>query len=138
MKLTPNVTDITEIAMAAEHGGADAVSAINTLKGMVIDIHKKQPMIPQYIAGLSGPAVRPVGVASVWSIAKKVSIPIIGIGGIAEASHAIEYLLAGASAIQIGTANFYNPKVYLNVLDGIKDYMKEQGFQKIQDFHGHL
>lgn len=138
LKLTPNVTDIALIAKAAENGGADAVSAINTLKGMVVDIHRKKPVIPAGIAGLSGPAVRPVGVAAVWSIAKAVSIPVIGIGGISDASHAIEYLLAGASAIQIGTANFTDPGVYLKVLQGIKDYMKHNEMNKIADFHGHF
>jgi len=138
LKLTPNVTDIALIAKAAENGGADGLSAINTLKGMVVDIHKKKPVIPAGIAGLSGPAVRPVGVAAVWSICRAVSIPVIGIGGISEASHAIEYLLAGASAIQIGTANFTDPRVYQKVLEGIKDYMTEEGMEKIEDFHGYF
>lgn len=138
VKLTPNVTDIAVIAKAAENGGADALSAINTLRGMVVDIHKKKPVIPSGIAGLSGPAIRPVGVAAVWTITRAVTIPVVGIGGICEADHAIEYLLAGASAIQIGTANFTDPRVYKKVLEGIKTYMAEQGMNNISDFHGHF
>ncbi|MDC7222933.1 MAG: dihydroorotate dehydrogenase [Spirochaetales bacterium] len=136
MKLTPNVTDIGEIAKAAEAGGADAVSAINTLKGMVIDTKAQKPVIPAGVAGLSGAAVRPVGVASVYRIAQSVSLPVIGLGGIFTADHAIQYLLAGASAVQVGTALFVDPQIPLQVLEGIKVYMEENRFTSLKDFHG--
>jgi len=103
---------------------------------MVVDIDKKRPVIPAGIAGLSGPAIRPVGVAAVYNIAKAVQIPVIGMGGITQASHAIEYFLAGADAIQIGTANFTNPSVYKEVLRGIESYMDDNGLASIADFHG--
>ncbi len=138
MKLTPNVTDIGEIAKAAEAGGADAVSAINTLKGMVIDTKKRRPVIPAGTAGLSGAAVRPVGVACVYRIAQCVSLPIIGLGGIFTADHAIQYLLAGASAVQVGTALFVDPRIPLQVLEGIEAYMDANGFTSLKDFHGHF
>jgi dihydroorotate dehydrogenase (NAD+) catalytic subunit len=138
MKLTPNVTDIGEIAKAAEAGGADGVSAINTLKGMVIDTRAKRPVIPAGVAGLSGAAVRPVGVASVYRIAQSVSIPVIGLGGIFTADHAIQYLLAGASAIQVGTALFVDPQIPLKVKKGVVSYMEENGFSSMKDFHGHF
>lgn len=135
MKLTPNVTSIADIAKAAEAGGADGVSAINTLKGMVIDIHKQKPSIPAGIAGLSGAAIRPVGVASVYQISRAVKIPVIGMGGIFTAEDAIQYLLAGATSIQVGTANFIDVEAPLKVLDGIKEYMKLYNLKKIEDFH---
>ena len=135
VKLTPNVTDIGSIAKAAEAGGADAISCINTLVGMVIDIEKKAPVLPAGTGGLSGPAVRPVGVAAVYRVARSVSIPVIGIGGIIVASDAIQYLLAGASAVQVGTANFVNPSAVENVLDGIEAYAVEQGISSIEQFH---
>ncbi|MBN2628711.1 MAG: dihydroorotate dehydrogenase [Spirochaetales bacterium] len=138
MKLTPNVTDIGEIAKAAEAGGADGVSAINTLKGMVIDTKNRRPVIPAGTAGLSGAAVRPVGVASVYRIAQSVSIPVIGLGGIFTADHAIQYLLAGASAIQVGTALFVDPRIPLQVLEGIVSYMEANDFNSLKDFHGHF
>ncbi len=138
MKLTPNVTDIGEIAKAAEAGGADAVSAINTLKGMVVDTRARKPVIPAGTAGLSGAAVRPVGVASVYRIAQCVSIPVIGLGGIFTADHAVQYLLAGASAVQVGTALFVEPQTPLLVLEGIVSYMEENGFTSVKDFHGHF
>ena len=136
MKLTPNVTDITAVAKAAEAGGADAVACINTVMGMVVDIHKRKPAIPAITGGLSGPAIKPVGVAAVYRVSKAVKIPVIGLGGIMNADDAVEYLLAGASALQIGTANFVEPDVSEKVLEGIKTYMKEAGFEKISDFHG--
>ena len=138
MKLTPNVTDIGEIAKAAEAGGADAVSAINTLKGMVIDTKRRKPVIPAGTAGLSGAAVRPVGVASVYRIAQSVAIPVIGLGGIFSADHAVQYLLAGASAVQVGTALFVDPQAPLKVLEGVLAYMEENGFSSLADFHGHF
>jgi dihydroorotate dehydrogenase (NAD+) catalytic subunit len=136
MKLTPNVTDITAIAKAAEQGGADALACINTVMGMAVDIKKRKPAIPAITGGLSGPAIKPVGVAAVWRVSKSVKIPVIGLGGIMNSDDAVEYLLAGASAIQIGTANFVDPDVSSKVLQGIIEYMKEAGFSKISDFHG--
>lgn len=136
MKLTPNVTDITAVARAAESGGADAVACINTVMGMAVDIHKRKPAIPAITGGLSGPAIKPVGVAAVYRVSKAVKIPVIGLGGIMSADDAVEYLLAGASALQIGTANFVEPDVSMKVLEGIQAYMEGAGFTKISDFHG--
>jgi dihydroorotate dehydrogenase (NAD+) catalytic subunit len=138
IKLTPNVTDIASIALAAEAGGADAVSSINTLVGMVIDIDKKQPILAAKTGGLSGPAIRPVGVACTYKIASAIKIPVIGIGGIMNTSDAIEYLLAGASAIQIGTGLFVDPSIPEQILKGITQYMEKENLQKISDFHQYL
>lgn len=138
VKLTPNVTDISVIAKAAEAGGADAVSCINTVRGMVIDTRKRRSVIPAGIAGLSGPAVRPVGVAATYTVSRSVSIPVIGLGGIMCADDAIQYLLAGASAVQVGTGLFVDPRLPLKVAEGIEDYMSENGMKKIEDFHGFL
>ena len=138
IKLTPNVTDIASIAKAAEAGGADAVSCINTLVGMVIDIHKKKPVLPAGTGGLSGPAIKPVGVAAVYRVKRAIGIPVIGIGGIQNAEDAIEYLLAGASAVQIGTATFVDPAAPVKVLAGIKAYMKEEGLESLKDFHRYI
>jgi dihydroorotate dehydrogenase (NAD+) catalytic subunit len=138
IKLTPNVTDITSIAKAAENGGADAVSCINTLVGMKIDINKKKFAIAMKTGGLSGPAVKPVGVAAVYKVSNAVNIPVVGIGGIACWEDAVEYLLAGASAIQIGTYNFVEPGTVDTVHDGIVSYMKANNLTKISDFHGLL
>jgi dihydroorotate dehydrogenase (NAD+) catalytic subunit len=136
IKLTPNVTDITVIAKAAQDGGADAVSCINTLIGMVIDVKKKAPVLSMKTGGLSGPAIRPVGVAMTYRVSRAVSIPVIGIGGIMNTDDALQYLLAGASAIQIGTGNFIDPKIATTVLQGISDYLREENLQKITDLHG--
>ena len=138
VKLSPNVTDITEIAKAAEAGGADSVSLINTLVGMVIDIDKKRTALAAGTGGLSGPAVRPVAVAMVYKVSRAVKIPVIGLGGISTVSDAIQFLLAGASAIQIGTANFVDPKITEKVLAGIIEYMKREGLSCIEDFHSLL
>ena len=138
MKLTPNVTDIAVIAKAAEAGGADAIACINTVMGMVVDIHKRKPAIPAVTGGLSGPAIRPVGVAAVWRVSNAVEIPVIGLGGIMTWEDAVQYFLAGADAIQIGTGNFTTPDASVQVLEGIKAYMEEAGFQSIKDFHGHF
>lgn len=135
VKLTPNVTDISVIAKAAEAGGADALSCINTVRGMVIDTKKKKPVIPAGIAGLSGPAIRPVGVAAVYTVTRAVSIPVVGLGGIMSADDAVQYLLAGASAIQVGTGLFVDPELPLKVLDGIIGYMQENELKAISDFH---
>ena len=130
MKLTPNVTDITEIAKAAEAGGADAVSLINTLTGMKIDINRNKT------GGVSGPIVKPIAVRMVYQVAQAVNIPIIGMGGISCAEDAIEFLLAGASAVSVGTANFHDPAVTLKVIDGIEAYMKKNGFETVRDMVG--
>jgi dihydroorotate dehydrogenase (NAD+) catalytic subunit len=135
VKLTPNVTDIASIAKAAEAGGADAVSCINTLVGMVIDIHRKKPVLPAGTGGLSGPAIKPVGVAAVYRVKRAVGIPVIGIGGIQNAEDAIEYLLAGASGVQIGTATFVDPAAPAKVLEGIAAYMEQEGLNTLEDFH---
>ena len=136
MKLTPNVTDITEIAKAAEAGGADAVSLINTLTGMKIDINRKTFAVANKTGGVSGPIVKPVAVRMVYQVAQAVNIPIIGMGGISCAEDAIEFLLAGASAVSVGTANFHNPAVTLEVIDGIEAYMKKNGFENVKDMVG--
>lgn len=135
IKLTPNVTDITVIARAAQDGGADAVSCINTLVGMVIDVRKKKPVLPMKTGGLSGPAIRPVGVALTYKVKRAVSIPVIGMGGIMNADDAVQYLLAGASAIQIGTANFVDPRTAKLVLDGIVKFCNEEHINTIKELH---
>lgn len=136
MKLTPNVTDITEIAKAAEAGGADAVSLINTLTGMKIDINRKTFAVANKTGGVSGPAVHPIAVRMVYQVAQAVQIPIIGMGGIASAEDAIEMILAGASAVSVGTANFYNPTITMDVVEGIEKYMKKNGFETVADMVG--
>jgi len=133
IKLSPNVTDIAAIAMAAEAGGADAVSCINTLVGMAIDTETCKPFIAMGTGGLSGPAIRPVGVAAVWKVAKAVSIPVIGLGGIASASDALEYLLAGACAVQVGTALFSDPQAPHKILEGIQTWMQRKGIERVTD-----
>jgi len=138
VKLTPNVTDIALMARAAEAGGADAVSCINTLLGMVIDVNKRRPILPGGTGGLSGPAILPVGVAAVYRVSRAIEIPVIGIGGIATAEDALQYLLAGASAVQIGTANFADPSTAEKVLEGVTAYAAKQGFEHISAFHGHF
>ena len=136
MKLTPNVTDITEIAKAAEAGGADAVSLINTLTGMKIDINRKTFAVANKTGGVSGPIVKPIAVRMVYQVAQAVNIPIIGMGGISCAEDAIEFLLAGASAVSVGTANFHNPAVTMEVIDGIEAYMKKNGFNSVKEMVG--
>ncbi len=134
IKLTPNVTDIGTIAEAAEAGGADAVSLINTLLGMAIDVKTARFKLANRTGGLSGPAIKPVGVAAVYNVSRRVKIPVIGMGGIMCAEDAVEYLLAGAKAVQIGTGNFITPGLCSSVYDGIVDYMKEKNLSKIDDF----
>jgi dihydroorotate dehydrogenase (NAD+) catalytic subunit len=135
VKLTPNVTDITVIARAAAAGGADALSCINTLVGMAIDVDAKRPVLPMKTGGLSGPAVRPVGVAAVYAVKRAVTLPVIGIGGISSGRDALEYLLAGASAIQIGTANFVDPSTASRVLAAIREFAERERLACIKDFH---
>lgn len=136
MKLSPNVTDIAEMARAVEAGGADAVSLINTLTGMKIDINRKTFAIANKTGGVSGPIVHPIAVRMVYQVAQAVDIPIIGMGGISCAEDAIEFILAGASAVSIGTANFHNPAVTMEVVDGIEKYMEHHGFESVADMVG--
>jgi dihydroorotate dehydrogenase (NAD+) catalytic subunit len=138
IKLTPNTTDITVLAKAAENGGADAVSCINTLIGMVIDVKRKKTVLPAGAGGLSGPAIRPVGVAMTYKVAHAVSIPVIGIGGITNAEDALQYFLAGACGIQIGTANFIDPDATKYVYDGVIKFCVEEGLMSIKDLHQFL
>lgn len=133
IKLSPNVTDIAAIAQAAEAGGADAVSCINTLVGMAINTETCKPSIAMGTGGLSGPAIRPIGVAAVWKVANAVSIPVIGLGGITSASDALEYLLAGASAVQIGTALFSDPQAPNKILNGIEAWMQRKGVERVSN-----
>lgn len=136
MKLSPNVTDITEMARAAEAAGADALSLINTLTGMKIDVHKRKFVLANKTGGLSGPAIKPVAVRMVYQVAQAVNIPIIGMGGIMNAEDAIEFLLAGASAVSVGTVNFHNPVATIDILNGIKDYMNRYGIKDINELIG--
>lgn len=138
VKLSPNVTDIAEIAKACEAEGADSVSLINTLMGMAIDIEKRQPMLSIATGGLSGPAVKPIAVRMVWQVAKAVKIPVIGLGGICNAADAIEFLMAGATAIQIGTANFIDPTVTVKVRDGINEWLDRHGCTSVSEIIGAL
>ncbi len=138
VKLSPNVTDITEIARAVEAEGADAVSLINTLMGMAIDIERRKPVLSIKTGGLSGPAVKPVALRMVWQVARAVKIPVVGLGGISTARDAIEFLMAGASAIEIGTANFLDPAVTIKVRDGINDWLDHHGIQCVSDIVGCL
>lgn len=138
VKLSPNVTDITEIARAVEAEGADSISMINTLLGMAIDVEKRRPVLSTITGGLSGPAVKPIALRMVWQTAQTVKVPIIGMGGIASATDAIEFLLAGASAVEVGTYNFVDPSVTTQIVDGIEDYMHRHGFTDIQDLIGAL
>lgn len=138
VKLSPNVTDITEIARAVEAEGADSISMINTLLGMAIDAEKRRPVLSTITGGLSGPAVKPIALRMVWQTAQVVKVPIIGMGGISSAKDAVEFLLAGASAVEVGTYNFVDPSVTTQIVDGIEDYMHRHGFTDIQDLIGAL
>ena len=136
MKLSPNVTDITEMARAAEAGGADGLSLINTITGMKIDINRKTFALANKTGGVSGPAIHPIAVRMVYEAANAVNVPIIGMGGIETAEDAIEMLLVGASAVSVGTANFYNPNVTMEIVDGIARYMEQNHFASVQDMVG--
>ncbi|MDY6249081.1 MAG: dihydroorotate dehydrogenase [Prevotella sp.] len=138
VKLSPNVTDIAEIARACEAEGADSVSLINTLMGMAIDIEKRRPVLSIATGGLSGPAVKPVALRMVWQVAKAVKIPVVGLGGIMTAEDAIEFFMAGATAIEIGTANFIDPTATIKVRDGIDDWLDRHGCQSIQEIIGSI
>ena len=137
-KLSPNVTDIVEIASAAEEAGADALSLINTLLGMVIDIHTRQPILANTTGGLSGPAIRPVAVRMVWQVAKAVKLPVIGMGGIMTAEDALEFIIAGARAIAVGTGNFVNPLTCVDIISGIRDFMIQNHIRDVNDLVGSL
>ena len=138
VKLSPNVTDITEIARAVEGAGADSVSLINTLLGMAIDAEKRRPVLSTITGGMSGSAVKPIALRMVWQVSKAVKIPVIGLGGIMNWKDAVEFLLAGASAIQIGTANFIDPAITVKVSEGINDYLDRHGFTSVKDIIGGL
>lgn len=136
MKLSPNVTSISEMAKAVESGGADAVSLINTITGMKIDIHRKKFVLANRTGGVSGPAIHPIAVRMVYEAAHAVGVPIIGMGGISTAEDAVEMILAGASAVSVGTANFHDPGVTVKIIDGIEEYMKRQKFESVADMTG--
>ncbi|MCD8309834.1 MAG: dihydroorotate dehydrogenase [Prevotellaceae bacterium] len=138
VKLSPNVTDITEIARAAECAGADSVSLINTLLGMAIDAERRRPLLSTVTGGLSGPAVKPVALRMVWQVARAVNIPVIGLGGIMSGRDAVEFLLAGATAVEIGTANFIDPAVSVKTVAGIDDYLKRHGYASVKEIIGAL
>ncbi len=138
VKLSPNVTDIVEIAKAIESAGADALSAINTLLGMAIDIYRRKPRLKNKFGGLSGPAIKPVAVRMVYQVSQAVSIPVIGIGGISTWEDAVEFFLAGASAVQVGTANFFNPKAAEEIVSGIESYLKEMSYSSVEELIGDL
>ncbi|WP_444092678.1 dihydroorotate dehydrogenase [Bacteroides sp.] len=138
VKLSPNVTDIAEMARAAEANGADSVSLINTLLGMAIDAERRRPILSTVTGGMSGAAVKPIALRMVWQVAKAVNIPIIGLGGIMNWKDAVEFMLAGASAVQIGTANFIDPAITIKVIDGINDYLERHGCKSVSEIIGAL
>ncbi len=137
-KLSPNVTDITEIAKAVEAGGADAVSLINTVLGMAIDIKKRRPVLANIVGGLSGPAIKPIAVRMVWQVAQAVKIPVIGMGGIVSVEDALEFFLAGASAIAVGAGNFHNPRAAVEIVQGLEKWLQEEKIEDIRDIIGAL
>jgi len=138
VKLSPNVSDITVIARAVEDGGADALSVINTLRGMSVDVEKRVPHLRNITGGLSGPAIRPIALRMVWEVVQAVSIPVIGIGGIMEGRDALQFIIAGARAVQVGTASFLNPGAAINVLEGIEDYLERHSMDDITQLIGSL
>lgn len=135
-KLSPNVTDIVEMAKSVESAGADAISLINTLMGMAIDVNTWRPVLGNVVGGLSGPAIKPVALRMVWQVASAVKVPVIGMGGIMSAEDAIEFLLAGASAVSVGTANFINPRAAVEIANGIEQYLAKRGISNIADIIG--
>ncbi len=138
VKLTPNVTDVTEIARAAEAAGADALSLINTLLGMAVDARTRRPLLSRVVGGLSGPCVKPVALRMVWECHKAVKVPLLGMGGICTGTDAVEFMLAGATAVAVGTANFMNPAAARDVVEGIRAYCEEQGVQDVNELIGGL
>lgn len=137
-KLSPNVTDIVEVALAVQKAGADAISLINTLVGMAVDVEKRRPVLANITGGLSGPAIKPVALAMVWKVAKAVKVPVIGLGGIMNTQDALEFILAGASMIQVGTANFVDPQTSIRIVNGLSEYCKKKKIKKISDLVGKL
>ncbi len=137
-KLSPNVKDITEIAMAAEDAGSDAVSLVNTFAGMAIDISAKRSVLGNVVGGLSGPAIKPIALRMVWETAKKVKIPVIGMGGIMGYEDALEFIIAGAAAVEIGTVNFVNPRAATDIIGGIEKYMRQEKIKNIKELTGCL
>ncbi|MDQ2731139.1 MAG: dihydroorotate dehydrogenase, partial [Armatimonadota bacterium] len=135
-KLSPNVTDIVSIARASVDAGADALSLINTVLGAAFDIRRRRPVLPRVVGGLSGPAIKPVALAAVWQVASAIHVPIVGMGGIMSAADAIEFFLAGATAVAVGTGNFVTPTAAIEVIDGIQQYLIENNFSSIQDITG--
>ena len=138
VKLTPNVTDVTEIARAAVSAGADALSLINTLLGMAVDAERRRPQLARGVGGLSGPAVKPVALRMVWEVHKAVDVPLLGMGGISNATDAVEFMLAGATAVAVGTANFVNPHATVEIIDGIAQYCERHGIEDVQELIGAL
>ena len=138
VKLSPNVTDIAEIARAIEDAGADGLSVINTLLGMAIDAKTRRPQLANLTGGLSGPAIKPVALRMVWQVYNAVKIPIVGMGGIMTGEDAVEFFIAGASAVAVGTANFVNPRASIDVTDGIREYLEEHGFDSVKELVGSL
>ena len=138
VKLSPNVTDVTTIAKRVVREGANALSLINTITGMAIDVAKRTPVLANITGGLSGPAIKPVAVRMVWQVCQTVKVPVIGIGGITTARDALEFLIAGASAVQVGTANFINPRATMDIISGIEDYLKENDLHRLSDLIGSL
>ncbi|MBO5560564.1 MAG: dihydroorotate dehydrogenase [Firmicutes bacterium] len=136
VKLTPNVTDITVIAKAVKEGGADALSLINTLTGMKIDIYRRKPVLHRKIGGMSGPAVKPVALRMVWQVCKAVDLPVIGMGGISNAEDALEFIMAGATGVSLGTANFIDPMATVKTIDGIEKFMREQNISNLSEIRG--
>jgi len=137
-KLSPNVTSISEVALAAQEAGSNAVALINTFTGMSIDVHKRTPKIGSWVGGLSGPAIRPVAVRMVWEVYNKIKIPIIGMGGIMDTESALEFIIAGATAISVGTANFINPGISLEIISGLRQYMADNNILNLSDITGKL
>ncbi|MBW1979844.1 MAG: dihydroorotate dehydrogenase [Deltaproteobacteria bacterium] len=137
-KLTPNVTDITVTARAAEQAGSDALSLINTISGMAVNVETRRPRLANVVGGLSGPAIKPIALRLVWQVVQAVSIPVIGLGGISSTEDALEFLIAGARAIQVGTANFVNPRITLEIIEGLQTYLQRHGFSHINEVIGSL
>ena len=137
-KLTPNVTDVASFAKASEDAGADAVSLVNTFLAMAIDVETRRPKLSNIVGGLSGPAIRPIAVRMVYDCRRAVSIPVIGMGGIASARDALEFMIAGAAAVQVGTANFADPFIWTKLLSGIREYLDRHGIQRVADLTGSI
>ena len=136
VKLSPNVTDVAEIARAVEAEGADSLSVINTLLGMAVDAKTRKPLLSTITGGLSGPAIKPIALRMVWQVANTVKIPVVGLGGIMNATDAIEFLLVGATAVQVGTANFIDPAISVKIVDGIDKYLDDNGFKSVSEIVG--